>query len=225
MKATIPGGYAAVHAPAGGHGASGAGLSWKHIPAGDKGFFRAPVLVSGAAEALLIDGGFTYSDGRAVLEIIKASGKKLGAIYISQSDPDYYFSLKPLKEAFPDVQVIAAAATVQAIKGNVEKKLAVWGPQLKENGPQTLADVVIPDVFDGKTLTVDGQTIEIVTAQGLANRRYLWVPALQSVFGGVLIFSGVDVWTAPGVTPGSLRECEPEGPRRICSRRARRRPR
>ena len=200
MKATIPGGYAAVHAPAGGHGASGAGLSWKHIPAGDKGFFRAPVLVSGAAEALLIDGGFTYSDGRAVLEIIKASGKKLGAIYISQSDPDYYFSLKPLKEAFPDVQVIAAAATVQAIKGNVEKKLAVWGPQLKENGPQTLADVVIPDVFDGKTLTVDGQTIEIVTAQGLANRRYLWVPALQSVFGGVLIFSGVHVWTADTAT-------------------------
>jgi glyoxylase-like metal-dependent hydrolase (beta-lactamase superfamily II) len=85
---------------------------------------------------------------------------------------------------------------VAAIRGNVEKKLAVWGPQLEDNGPKTLADVVIPEAFDGKTLSVDGQTIEIVDAEGLTNRRYLWVPSLQAVFGGVLVFSGVHVWTA-----------------------------
>src|SRR5581483_1949805 len=82
------------------------------------------------------------------------------------------------------------------IKGNVEKKLATWGPQLKENGPQVLADVVLPTAFDGPTLTVDGQAVEIVTADGLANRRYLFVPSLQAVFGGVLVFAGVHVWTA-----------------------------
>ena len=102
----------------------------------------------------------------------------------------------PIKEAFPGARVIAASETVAAINGNVEKKLAVWGPQLKENGPQTLADVVIPEAFDGKTLTVDGETIEIVDAEGLANRRYLFVPSLNAVFGGVMIFSGVHVWTA-----------------------------
>lgn len=171
-------------------------LTWKHFPAGESGFFRAPVLISGASEALLIDGGFTLADGRAVVEAIKASGKRLTTIYVSQSDPDYYFSLGPIKAAFPDARVIAASATVAAINGSVEKKLAVWGPQLKENGPQTLADVVIPEAYDGKTLTVDGETIEIVDAEGLANRRYLWVPSLQAVFGGVLIFSGVHVWTA-----------------------------
>ena len=92
--------------------------------------------------------------------------------------------------------MIAAPETITAIRASVEKKLATWGPQLKENGPQTLADVVIPDTFEGKTLTVDGQVIEIVDADGLANRRYLWVPALQAVFGGVLLFSGVHVWIA-----------------------------
>jgi glyoxylase-like metal-dependent hydrolase (beta-lactamase superfamily II) len=153
-------------------------------------------LVSGATEAVLIDGGFTLPDGKAVVEAIKATGKKLTTIYVSQSDPDYYFSLGPIKAAFPDAKVIAASATVDAIKGSVEKKLAVWGPQLKENGPQTLADVVIPEAFDEKTLTVDGETIEIVDAEGLANRRYLFVPSLNAVFGGVLIFNGVHVWTA-----------------------------
>jgi len=172
------------------------GVTWKHLPAGERGFYRAPVLITGTSEALLIDGGFTYADGRAVADAIKATGRKLTAIYVSQSDPDYYFSLKPIKEAFPDARVIAASQTVAGIKGNVEKKLAVWGPQLKENGPQTLADVVIPEAFDGKTLAVDGDVIEIVDAEGMANRRYLFVPSLNAVFGGVMVFADVHVWTA-----------------------------
>lgn len=176
--------------------ATNSSLSWKHFPAGEHGFFRAPVLISGAKEALLIDGGFTFPDGKALVEAIKATGKELTTIYISQSDPDYYFSLVPIKAAFPLAKVIAAPATVEAIKVSVDKKLAVWGPQLKENGPQTLAEVVIPEAFDGHTLKLEGHAIDIVNADGLANRRYLWVPSLNAIFGGVLVFSGVHVWTA-----------------------------
>jgi glyoxylase-like metal-dependent hydrolase (beta-lactamase superfamily II) len=176
--------------------ATGSGLSWQHFPAGPNGFYRAPVLLTGATEAVLIDGGFSYPDGLAIVDAIRRNGKKLTTIYISQSDPDYYFSLKPIHEAFPDAKVIAASETVAAIKGNVVKKLSVWGPKLGENGPQTMDDIVMPEVFDGDTLTVDGETIEIVSVKGMENRRYLWVPSLEAVFGGVLIFSGVHVWTA-----------------------------
>lgn len=171
-------------------------LTWTHFPAGQNGFFRAPVLLTGATEALLIDGSFTYPDGKALAEAIKATGKTLTTIYVSQSDPDYYFSLKQVREAFPQAKVVAASDTLAAIQANVAKKLAVWGPQLKENGPQTLDDIVLPEAFDGASLSVDGETVEIVAAQGLANRRYLWVPSLHAVFGGVMIFSGVHVWTA-----------------------------
>lgn len=171
-------------------------LTWKHFPAGPNGFFRAPVLLTGSTEALLIDGGFTYADGRALVDSINASGKKLTAVYVSQSDPDYYFSLKPLRAAFPDVRVIAASETIAAIKGNIVKKLATWGPQLKENGPQTLDDIVMPVAFDGAALTLEGEAIEIVPSGGLSNRRHIWVPSLGAVFGGVQIFSGVHVWTA-----------------------------
>ena len=171
-------------------------LIWKHFPAGENGFFRAPVMISGAREAVLIDGGFTLPDGKALAEAIKASGKKLTTVYISQSDPDYYFSLAPIKAAFPEATVIAASATIAAIKGNVEKKLATWGPQLKENGPQALADIVMPEAFDGRTFTLEDHAIEIADAIGLANRRFVWVPSLNAIFGGVLLFSGVHVWTA-----------------------------
>ena len=171
-------------------------LSWKAYPAGEVGFYRAPVLLSGARDSVLIDGGFTLPDGKAMVDAIRASGKTLTTIYISQSDPDYYFSLGPIRAAFPSAKVIAASSTLAAIKGNVEKKLATWGPQLKENGPQTLADIVMPEAFDGGRLMLEGQAIDIVDAAGLPNRRYLWVPALNAVFGGVLVFSGVHVWTA-----------------------------
>ena len=117
-------------------------LSWKHFPAGQNGFFRAPVLLSGATEALLVDGGFTLSDGKAVADAIAANGKTLKAVYVSQSDPDYYFSLGAVRAAFPQVPVLAASATVAAVNASVQKKLDVWGPQLKDNGPRTLADVV-----------------------------------------------------------------------------------
>lgn len=171
-------------------------LNWTHFPAGANGFFRAPVLVSGPTEAVLIDAGFTYGDGRALADAIRASGRKLTTIYVSQSDPDYYFSLKPIQQTFPEAQVLAASETIAAIQANVVKKLETWGPQLQDNGPQTLDDIVMPQPFDGPALLVDGRPLEIVAATGLPNRRYIWSPDLQAVLGGVMIFSGVHVWTA-----------------------------
>ena len=89
----------------------------------------------------MIDGGFRLSDGHALAKAIVAMGKRLTTIYISQSDPDYYFGLAPVLEAFPDAVVVAAPETVMAIAANVDKKLAVWGPQLKDNGPQQREDL------------------------------------------------------------------------------------
>src|SRR4051812_31863845 len=131
------------------------GLTWKHFPAGEHGFFRAPVLISGMRDAVLIDAGFTFPDGRALADAIKANGKKLTTIYISQSDPDYYFGLKPIKAAFPEARILAASAAIAAIKKSIAKKLATWGPQLKDAGPQTLADIVMPEAFDGPALALE----------------------------------------------------------------------
>lgn len=183
--------------------AKGSPLSWRHFPTRESGFFRAPVLLSGQHDALLIDGGFTLPDGRALAAAIRATGKTLTTIYISQSDPDYYFSLAPVKAAFPAARVIAAAATIAAIQATVEKKLATWGPQLKDNGPRSVADIVMPVAYDHPALELEGHHIQIVDAVGLANRRYLWIPELHAIFGGVLVFSGLHVWIADTPTAES----------------------
>lgn len=170
--------------------------AWQFFQADEAGFRRTPVLLAGEKQAVLLDGGFTLSDGRKVADAIKATGKELTTIFVSCNDPDYYFSLRPIVEAFPAAKVIAKPVTVEAIKGNVKGKLEVWGPQLKDNGPQTLDDVVIPEASDIDALDLEGTRIEIVEVPTMHDRRYLWVPALEAVFGGVLVSSGVHVWVA-----------------------------
>lgn len=172
------------------------GLNWVHFPAGENGFNRAPVFVYGENEGVLIDGGFTLQDGLAVANEIKATGVRLSTIYVSQSDPDFYFSLRPIVEAFPNVRIIAAKETVDAINANVAKKVETWSSQLGENGPQSVSDIIIPVIDDSRTLNVDGHIIDVIPSEALANRRYLWVDDLKAVFGGVLVFSGTHVWTA-----------------------------
>ena len=181
--------------------AAATALQWTYFQADENGFRRTPVLLSGEKEAILIDGGFTLSDGRAVAEAIIKTGKRLTTIYVTCNDPDYYFGLRPVVDAFPDAKVIAKPTTVAAIKANVEAKLAVWGPQLKANGPQTLADVVIPEASEATSLALEGKVIEVVEIADMHDRRYLFVPSLEAVFGGVLVDSGVHVWVADTATP------------------------
>lgn len=200
MKLTAAAGLATLPLAAATKAAATA-LEWTYFQADENGFRRTPVLLSGEKDAILIDGGFTLSDGRAVAEAITKTGKRLTTIYVTCNDPDYYFGLRPVVDAFPDAKVIAKPATVAAIKANVEAKLAVWGPQLKENGPQTLADVVIPEVSDATSLALEGKVIEIVEIADMRDRRYLFVPSLEAVFGGVLVDSGVHVWVADTATP------------------------
>ena len=176
-------------------------LAWTFFQASEAGFGRTPVLLTGEKDAILIDGGFTLSDGKTVADAIKATGKRLTTIYVSCSDPDYYFGLRPIAEAFPDAKIIAKPVTVEAIKANVEAKLGVWGPQLKDNGPQTLSDVVIPAASDAASLDLEGNTIEIVEVATMHDRRYLWVASLEAVFGGVLVSSGIHLWVADEATP------------------------
>jgi glyoxylase-like metal-dependent hydrolase (beta-lactamase superfamily II) len=169
-------------------------LNWKFYPPTQSGFLRAPVLVWGPDNAILIDGSFTRGDGEAVIADIKALGRNLQAIYVTQPDPDYYFTLGLMRDAFPAARILASPATVAKIERAAAKKLEIWGPQL---GPQAPAGSVMPDAFTGTRLDLDGWALEIVKGDpGLPPRDYIRVPSLRAVFGGVLVFNGLHVWTA-----------------------------
>lgn len=56
--------------------------------------------------------------------MIKKRNKDLKMIYITAGDPDYYFGLQPLLNAFPNVKVMASPATVEHIEATKDAKLA-----------------------------------------------------------------------------------------------------
>ncbi|MEQ4732222.1 MULTISPECIES: MBL fold metallo-hydrolase [Providencia] len=158
-------------------------------------------IISGSSEVVLIDAQFQKNDAQQLVDKIKKLNKKLTTIYISHSDPDYYFGLDTLTNAFPEAKVIATANTVEAIKATKDSKLAYWGGVLKDEAP---AHVIVPEVIKGDSFTVDGERLEIKGLDGASpDRTYLWVPSLKAVVGGVIVSDNIHVWVADTQTEES----------------------
>jgi glyoxylase-like metal-dependent hydrolase (beta-lactamase superfamily II) len=154
------------------------------------------VLLEGVGEAILIDGGWTFQGGRFVADAIRRTRKSLSTIYVSRSSPDFYFSLLPIISEFPDAKVLAAPSIIEAIRASARRHLEVWGPHLRDNGPRSLSEIVIPEPHSDSNLLLEGNVVNIVEAEAAGDHCYLYVPVLNAVFGGGMLFSGLHVWTA-----------------------------
>ncbi len=158
-------------------------------------------LITGENEAILVDAQFHKKDAEKLVQLIQDSHKKLTTIYISHSDPDYYFGLETIAKAFPEAKIVATQATVNAIESTKDGKLAYWGPILKEDAPQT---VILPNALTEDSLTLEGETIQIKGLGGKApERSFLWVPSIKTVMGGVVVSDNIHVWIADTQTTES----------------------
>ncbi|WP_288374731.1 MBL fold metallo-hydrolase [uncultured Pseudomonas sp.] len=163
-------------------------------PGHDALFPVSSVIVSGEREAVLVDAQFGKTQAEQVAERLRASGKRLTTIYISHGDPDYYFGLDTLTQAFPDAKVVASAATVAHIRQTMDAKLAYWGPQMGADKPTKL---VVPQVLAGNRLELEGQTLEVVGLDGpQPDRSFVWIPSIKAVVGGVVVSENIHVWMA-----------------------------
>ncbi|MGL4675902.1 MAG: MBL fold metallo-hydrolase [Wohlfahrtiimonas sp.] len=158
-------------------------------------------LITGENEAILVDAQFHKKDAEKLVQMIRDSHKNLTTIYISHSDPDYYFGLETIVKAFPEAKIIATQPTVDAIKSTKDGKLAYWGPILKEDAPQS---VILPKVLTEDSLTLEGETIQIKGLDGKApERSFLWIPSVKTVMGGVVVSDNIHVWIADTQTAES----------------------
>ncbi|AZD69004.1 Glyoxylase, beta-lactamase superfamily II [Pseudomonas chlororaphis] len=152
------------------------------------------VLVSGKKEAILVDAQFGKSQAEQLVEKIRASGKQLTTIYISHGDPDYYFGLDTITQAFPKAKVVASQPTVEHIKATVDGKLAFWGPKMGADVP---AKTIVPSVLKGHSLTLEGQKLDIIGLDGKQpDRTFVWIPSIKAVVGGVVVAENIHVWMA-----------------------------
>ncbi|HIC7646454.1 TPA: MBL fold metallo-hydrolase [Serratia liquefaciens] len=167
---------------------------------GEKSVFPvSSEIISGKHEVALIDAQFQRNDAEALVKKIMATGKKLTTVYISHSDPDFYFGLDVIKAAFPEAKIIASPGTIEEINATKDGKVAYWGPILKDNAPKA---VVVPQALQGDSFTVDGQKVEVKGLTGpTPERTYVWIPALKAVVGGVPVAGdNIHPWIADNQT-------------------------
>lgn len=169
---------------------------------GKNGVFPvSSVLVTAENDALLIDAQFSTKDAAKLVEMVRASGKRLATIYISCGDPDFYFGLTTIKAAFPDAAIVATQPVIDHIQKSYTAKLKVWTPVLGDGAPK---DVVIPSALRSNTLTLEGETLEIVGLDSaLPDRTFVWIPAIKTVIGSVPVFGDEHVFLADTQTPQS----------------------
>lgn len=165
-------------------------------PGGSSIFPVSSEIITGEKDAVLIDTQFQRNDAEKLVEKIKASGKNLTTIYISQSDPDFYFGLDVIHAAFPKAKILATQATIDEINATKEGKMAFWGPQLKDNAPRT---VIVPQALKGNNFELEGKKFEVKGQT--ADRTFVWVPSLKAVVGGVLVDgNNMHLWVADNQT-------------------------
>lgn len=174
--------------------ASAETLQLKVYNPGSEGVFPiTSTLIYGSSEAVLVDAQFQKQHARKLVDMVRESGKNLKYIFISHSDPDFYFGLDEIVKAFPNARVISTAQTAYLISATKDKKLEVWKEVLGTDAPDKFH---IPAAVESNRLTIDGQVIDIRQDPNDTKRSYLWIPSLKTVLGGIPVTTGKHPWMA-----------------------------
>ncbi|KLT72733.1 hypothetical protein PL75_06545 [Neisseria arctica] len=155
------------------------------------------VIVEGDSELMLVDAQFQRNDALKVVSQLQSLNKPLKIIYISHYDPDFYFGLDVITQAFPKAKVIATPETANHIQNSIIGKYNYWSPILKENAPKAL---VLPQPFTGNNLTVGNSRIAIKGQDIDPAHTYLWDTQSRTLFGGVQLYQGMHLWLADSQT-------------------------
>lgn len=166
-------------------------------------FEVASVVLEGKNEAVLIDAQFNRNNAQSLVELIRKTGKPLTTVFISYSDPDFYFGLDHIAKNFPDAKIYSTAQTAYLIGATKDEKVSIWGPQLGENAPQ---QIIIPEAIAENYFMLGDTKIEIIRPQNDEQHSYLWIPSLKTILGGIYINEGSHLWVADSQTADSRRK-------------------
>ncbi|MDR6921063.1 MBL fold metallo-hydrolase [Chryseobacterium sp. 2987] len=172
---------------------SAGNLKIKVYNPGSKAIFSVTsTIIYGDKDAVLIDAQFQKQYAEQLVKEIKATGKNLKAVFISHSDPDFYFGLDVIRKAFPNAKIISTAQTAYLISASKDDKIAVWKLQLKEDAP---SEIIVPDAVTAIP-DLEGNKIEIINKPEDPAHSFLWIPSVKTIAGGISVSTGSHLWMA-----------------------------
>lgn len=149
-------------------------------------------IIYGNKDAILVDAQFQKQYAEQLVKEIKATGKNLTTVFISHSDPDFYFGLDVIKKAFPNAKIISTAQTAYLISASKDDKMVVWKPQLKDDAP---SEIIVPEAVNAIP-DLEGNRIEIRQNPQDPAHSFLWIPSIKTIVGGISVSTDSHLWMA-----------------------------
>lgn len=162
----------------------------------EQGFYATASLLVKNGNAFLIDTKLTKTGAQEIVNYIESSGVNLRGIFISHSDPEYYFGLSEIKNSYPDVVSQTTSNIAKDIVNTGQSNLILWDGALGSEKPDSL---VVPQVLEEDSFEFEGLTIEIFGTD--PSRTALYIPELEMVLGGPNVVSGNHLFLAEMDTP------------------------
>ncbi|KAL6874453.1 beta-lactamase-like protein [Trichoderma longibrachiatum] len=165
-------------------------------------------LITTSNEAVLVDTPTVRSRAEAVADWIAEiiEGRKLSTIYITHGHGDHFFGADVIQERFPDAVIRATQGTYEHMQEQLSP--AFWDgfwvptfPELQESPKPNLTIEALPKGKD--RFFVDGHEFRAVEVLGgdTASSTVLYVPALDLVVGGDVVYGGCYQYLAENTTP------------------------
>lgn len=158
----------------------------------EPGYSVTSTLIYGNNDLILIDPQFLLPEAEQVVELIKATGKRLTTIYTTHAHPDHFLGVPAILEAFPDARYVALPEVRQRMITGWPARRNFWVQTYGEDvlpGPEP----VLPDALPNPPmLRLEGYTMPITAEQvGLdgPGNSFVSIPAIKTVVTGDIIFN------------------------------------
>ncbi|NIK71939.1 MBL fold metallo-hydrolase [Paenibacillus sp. BK720] len=153
------------------------------------------ILIYGEKDAVLVDTFITIEHNHKLLDWIKSINRNLKYIYITHGHGDHFFGIKQIKEAFPYVKAIATEGTVKESYKQGSLIESFWDKRFPNQIPEPQ---VFPDVIDTNFFELEGNRLEIIESgfTDTANTTSLWIPDLELLVAGDVVYNGIHPYLA-----------------------------